>query len=315
MINTLSHTHRLSDDKLRFATKKRQRKLLCFVSQSIVQLCSAQKMAVGCNSKLTPLPKWQIFKLSFANCSQPVAPDFTRLGRIWHFRCKHVNVSSCQNSPRHCPNKLAGISGFLLDIFSTAQKHGHKVESDNTVNEFFSKPLHSPWLQRRISHLKTFLKFLLQYLRFARSLDSGVASFDMMTHWRVYTGSVKFSPAGWSLASCADALGSSFKFLPHERLLKRAATSVRPDWPIIARLPFFVKLDFDLLFIWGTKWRTSECNISYYDQREVIVQFVEKKSDVFVNLPTGYGKSLLYQVLGSAVDIFRQHACSHRAAT
>ena len=29
-------------------------------------------------------------------------------------------------------------------------------------------------------------------------------------------------------------------------------------------------------------------------QREAIVQFVQKKTDVFINLPTGYGKSLIY---------------------
>ena len=32
-------------------------------------------------------------------------------------------------------------------------------------------------------------------------------------------------------------------------------------------------------------------------QREVIVQFEQKKTDVFVKLPTGYGKSLIYQAL------------------
>ena len=32
-------------------------------------------------------------------------------------------------------------------------------------------------------------------------------------------------------------------------------------------------------------------------QREVIVQFAQKKTDVFVNLPTGYGKSLIYHAL------------------
>ena len=32
-------------------------------------------------------------------------------------------------------------------------------------------------------------------------------------------------------------------------------------------------------------------------QREVIVQFAQKKTDVFVNLPTGYGKLLIYQAL------------------
>ena len=32
-------------------------------------------------------------------------------------------------------------------------------------------------------------------------------------------------------------------------------------------------------------------------QREAIVQFVQKKTDVCVNLPTVYGKSLVYQAL------------------
>ena len=32
-------------------------------------------------------------------------------------------------------------------------------------------------------------------------------------------------------------------------------------------------------------------------QREVIVQFAQTKTDVFVNLPTGYGKSLIYQAV------------------
>ena len=32
-------------------------------------------------------------------------------------------------------------------------------------------------------------------------------------------------------------------------------------------------------------------------QREVIVQFAQKKTDVFVNLLTGCGKSLIYQAL------------------
>ena len=30
---------------------------------------------------------------------------------------------------------------------------------------------------------------------------------------------------------------------------------------------------------------------------QVIVQFAQKKTDVFVNLPTCYGKSLIYQAL------------------
>ena len=32
-------------------------------------------------------------------------------------------------------------------------------------------------------------------------------------------------------------------------------------------------------------------------QREVIVQFEQKKTGVFVNLPPGYGESLIYQAL------------------
>ena len=37
-------------------------------------------------------------------------------------------------------------------------------------------------------------------------------------------------------------------------------------------------------------------------QREAIVQSVQKKTDVFVNLPTGYGKSLIYQALPFVYD-------------
>ena len=37
-------------------------------------------------------------------------------------------------------------------------------------------------------------------------------------------------------------------------------------------------------------------------QREAIVQFVQKKTDVFINLPTGYGKSLIYQALPFVYD-------------
>ena len=32
-------------------------------------------------------------------------------------------------------------------------------------------------------------------------------------------------------------------------------------------------------------------------EREVIVQFAQKKIDVFINLPTDHGKSLIYQAL------------------
>ena len=33
------------------------------------------------------------------------------------------------------------------------------------------------------------------------------------------------------------------------------------------------------------------------NQREAITQYVNKKTDLFINLPTGYGKSLVYQAL------------------
>ena len=53
-------------------------------------------------------------------------------------------------------------------------------------------------------------------------------------------------------------------------------------------------------------------------QREAIVQFVQKKTDVFVNLPTGYGKSFVYQALPFVYDsIFEaagQYCCCGFAA-
>ena len=37
-------------------------------------------------------------------------------------------------------------------------------------------------------------------------------------------------------------------------------------------------------------------------QREAITPFVNKKTDLFINLPTGYGKSLVYQALPLVFD-------------
>ena len=37
-------------------------------------------------------------------------------------------------------------------------------------------------------------------------------------------------------------------------------------------------------------------------QKEAIIPFVEKQRDVFINLPTGFGKSLIYQALPLVFD-------------
>ena len=37
--------------------------------------------------------------------------------------------------------------------------------------------------------------------------------------------------------------------------------------------------------------------LNSYQREVMIVQFAQKKTDVFINLPTGYGKSLIYQAL------------------
>ena len=53
-------------------------------------------------------------------------------------------------------------------------------------------------------------------------------------------------------------------------------------------------------------------------QREAIVQFVQKKTGVFVNLPNDYGKSLIYQAVPFVCDsIFEaagQYCCCGFAA-
>ena len=40
-------------------------------------------------------------------------------------------------------------------------------------------------------------------------------------------------------------------------------------------------------------------------QKEAIIQFMEKQRDVFINLPTGFGKSLIYQALPLVFDAMR----------
>ena len=40
-------------------------------------------------------------------------------------------------------------------------------------------------------------------------------------------------------------------------------------------------------------------------QKEAITQIVQRKTDVFINLPTGFGKSLLYQALPLVCDTVR----------
>lgn len=40
-------------------------------------------------------------------------------------------------------------------------------------------------------------------------------------------------------------------------------------------------------------------------QKEAITQIVQRKTDVFINLPTGFGKSLIYQALPLVCDTVR----------
>ena len=53
-------------------------------------------------------------------------------------------------------------------------------------------------------------------------------------------------------------------------------------------------------------WFTNSCLNPH--QEKVISEFVKGKSDIFVNLPTGYGKSLVYQALPTVFDSLT--ACS-----
>ena len=104
-------------------------------------------------------------------------------------------------------------------------------------------------------------------------------------------------------------------FRPHERLLQPVATSVRANWPITGRLPIFVKRDFDPKLI--SRVHVNIANVAaVFDlvsqkfcirelnalQKEAIIQFVEKQRDVFINLPTGFGKSFIYQALPLVFD-------------
>ena len=40
-------------------------------------------------------------------------------------------------------------------------------------------------------------------------------------------------------------------------------------------------------------------------QKQAILQIVQKKTDMFINLPTGFGKSLIYQALPLVCDTMR----------
>ena len=49
-------------------------------------------------------------------------------------------------------------------------------------------------------------------------------------------------------------------------------------------------------------------------QKKAISEFVKGKSDIFVNLPTGYGKSLVYQALPTVFDSLTARS-GHRVLT
>ena len=100
-----------------------------------------------------------------------------------------------------------------------------------------------------------------------------------------------------------------------QRLLQPVATSIQANWPIIGSLPFFVKRDFDLKFISPVHVNIANVAVVFNFvsqkfcireldalQKEAIIQFEEKQRDVFINLPTGFGKSLIYQALPLVFD-------------
>ena len=104
-------------------------------------------------------------------------------------------------------------------------------------------------------------------------------------------------------------------FLSHKRQLQPVATSIQANWPITGSLPFFVKQDFDLKFI--SQVKVNMANVAAVFalvsqkfciqklnalQKEAIIQFVEKQRGVFIYLPSGFGKSLIYQALPLVFD-------------
>ena len=83
--------------------------------------------------------------------------------------------------------------------------------------------------------------------------------------------------------------------------------------PITSRLQFFVKRNPSRLFRFARKhgkafdrvcekFGITELN---KHQKEAITQIVQRKTDVFINLPTGFGKSLIYQALPLVCDTVR----------
>ena len=67
----------------------------------------------------------------------------------------------------------------------------------------------------------------------------------------------------------------------------------------------------DLNVVFGHVCQTFGIRESNAYQREVVVQFAQKKTDVFVNLPNGYGKSLIYQALSLVYNSILEAACHY----